>query len=134
MVVFVWFFFVIGLFNFQEFYVDLLKCLEIFFYKIEINFLMIFNGDGDGEGVLMFDFVDDEGFLFLIEYLRYLFGSYLSQFYGLKIYQIYLWVLYWRCYIEVQVKFVNGEYFIMKIVEIIEKWLCLYEELYKVMI
>lgn len=39
---------------------------------------MIFNGDGDGEGVLMFDFVDDEGFLFLIEYLRYLFGSYLS--------------------------------------------------------
>lgn len=134
MVVLVWFFFVIGLFNFQEFYVDLLKCLEIFFYKIEINFLMIFNGDGDGEGVLMFDFVDDEGFLFLIEYLRYLFGSYLSQFYGLKIYQIYLWVLYWRCYIEVQVKFVNGEYFIMKIVEIIEKWLCLYEELYKVMI
>lgn len=134
MVVFVWFFFVIGLFNFQEFYVDLLKCLEIFFYKIEINFLMIFSGDGDGEGVLMFDFVDDEGFLFLIEYLRYLFGSYLSQFYGLKIYQIYLWVLYWRCYIEVQVKFVNGEYFIMKIVEIIEKWLCLYEELYKVMI
>lgn len=132
MVVLVWFFFVIGLFNFQEFYVDLLKCLEIFFYKIEINFLMIFNGDG--EGVLMFDFVDDEGFLFLIEYLRYLFGSYLSQFYGLKIYQIYLWVLYWRCYIEVQVKFVNGEYFIMKIVEIIEKWLCLYEELYKVMI
>lgn len=130
MVVLVWFFFVIGLFNFQEFYVDLLKCLEIFFYKIEINFLMIFNGDGDGEGVLMFDFVDDEGFLFLIEYLRYLFGSYLSQFYGLKIYQIYLWVLYWRCYIEVQVKFVNGEYFIMKIVEIIEKWLCLYEELY----
>lgn len=134
MVVLVWFFFVIGLFNFQEFYVDLLKCLEIFFYKIEINFLMIFNGDGDGDGVLMFDFVDDEGFLFLIEYLRYLFGSYLSQFYGLKIYQIYLWVLYWRCYIEVQVKFVNGEYFIMKIVEIIEKWLCLYEELYKVMI
>lgn len=134
MVVLVWFFFVIGLFNFQEFYVDLLKCLEIFFYKIEINFLMIFNGDGDGEGVLMFDFVDDEGFLFLIEYLRYLFGSYFSQFYGLKIYQIYLWVLYWRCYIEVQVKFVNGEYFIMKIVEIIEKWLCLYEELYKVMI
>lgn len=134
MVVLVWFFFVIGLFNFQEFYVDLLKCLEIFFYKIEINFLMIFNGDGDGEGVLMFDFVDDEGFLFLIEYLRYLFGSYLSQFYGLKIYQIYLWVLYWRCYIEVQVKFVNGEYFIMKIVEIIEKWLCLYDELYKVMI
>lgn len=134
MVVLVWFFFVIGLFNFQEFYVDLLKCLEIFFYKIEINFLMIFNGDGDGEGVLMFDFVDDEGFLFLIEYLRYLFGSYLSQFYGLKIYQIYLWVLYWRCYIEVQVKFVNGKYFIMKIVEIIEKWLCLYEELYKVMI
>lgn len=134
MVVLVWFFFVIGLFNFQEFYVDLLKCLEIFFYKIEINFLMIFSGDGDGEGVLMFDFVDDEGFLFLIEYLRYLFGSYLSQFYGLKIYQIYLWVLYWRCYIEVQVKFVNGEYFIMKIVEIIEKWLCLYEELYKVMI
>lgn len=134
MVVLVWFFFVIGLFNFQEFYVDLLKCLEIFFYKIEINFLMIFNGDGDGEGVLMFDFVDDEGFLFLIEYLRYLFGSYFSQFYGLKIYQIYLWVLYWRCYIEVQVKFVNGEYFIMKIVEIIEKWLCLYDELYKVMI
>lgn len=134
MVVLVWFFFVIGLFNFQEFYVDLLKCLEIFFYKIEINFLMIFNGNGDGEGVLMFDFVDDEGFLFLIEYLRYLFGSYFSQFYGLKIYQIYLWVLYWRCYIEVQVKFVNGEYFIMKIVEIIEKWLCLYEELYKVMI
>lgn len=115
----------------QELHVDLPKRPETSFYKIETNFLMTSSGDGDGEGVSMLDFVDDEGPLSPTEHPRYLSGSHLSQFYGLKTHQIHSRVPHWRRHIEAQVKPVNGEHSTMKIVETTEKWLCLYEELYK---
>lgn len=122
---------VIGSSNPQELHVDLPKRPETSFYKIETNFLMTSNGDGDGDGVSMLDFVDDEGPLSPTEHPRYLSGSHLSQFYGLKTHQIHSRVPHWRRHIEAQVKPVNGEHSTMKIVETTEKWLCLYEELYK---
>lgn len=120
---------VIGASNSNELHVDLPTRPETSFYKIETNFLMTSKPNGDGVSVL--DFQDDERPLSPMEHPRFLSGNQLTQFYGMKTYQVQSRKPHWRRHIEAKSTPENREHSTMKIVETTEKWLSLYEDLYR---